>query len=108
MPLPGEATLSAAAGDAGATHHLNIVVVFLVAASAAILGDNAGYWLGRAGGLRLAERYGHFVRLDAPKLKIGRDLFQPPGGKAVFFRGVAAALPPPPPSPPPPNPLTLP
>ena len=85
MPLPGEATLIAAAVYAGATHHLNIGVVFLVAASAAILGDNAGYWLGRAGGLRLAERYGHFVRLDATKLKIGRYLFERHGGKVVFF-----------------------
>jgi membrane protein DedA with SNARE-associated domain len=85
IPLPGETTLIAAAVYAGATNRLNIGVVFLVAAAAAIVGDNAGYWLGRAGGQRLADRYGHFVRLDATKLKIGRYLFERHGGKVVFF-----------------------
>jgi membrane protein DedA with SNARE-associated domain len=85
IPLPGETTLIAAAVYAGATHHLNIGVVFLVAATAAILGDNAGYWLGRTGGQRLADRYGHLVRLDATKMKIGRYLFERHGGKVVFF-----------------------
>ncbi len=85
IPLPGETTLIAAAVYAGATHHLNIGAVFLVAATAAIVGDNAGYWLGRAGGQRVADRYGHFVRLDATKLKIGRYLFERHGSKVVFF-----------------------
>jgi membrane protein DedA with SNARE-associated domain len=80
VPLPGESTLIAAAVYAGSTHHLDIGVVFLVAATAAILGDNAGYWLGRVGGQRLADRYGRFVRLDATKLKIGRYLFARHGG----------------------------
>jgi membrane protein DedA with SNARE-associated domain len=85
IPLPGETTLIAAAIYAGSTHHLNIGAVFLVAASAAILGDNAGYWIGRSGGQRLAHRYGRFVHLDATKLKIGRYLFDRHGGKVVFF-----------------------
>jgi membrane protein DedA with SNARE-associated domain len=85
IPLPGETTLIAAAVYAGSTHHLNIAVVFLVAAAAAILGDNAGYWIGRSGGQRLVNRYGRFVRLDATKLKIGRYLFARHGGKVVFF-----------------------
>jgi membrane protein DedA with SNARE-associated domain len=85
IPLPGETTLIAAAVYAGSTHHLNIGVVFLVAAAAAILGDNAGYWLGRAGGQRLVDRYGRFVRLDATKMKVGRYLFDRHGGKVVFF-----------------------
>jgi membrane protein DedA with SNARE-associated domain len=92
VPLPGETTLIAASVYAGSTHHLNIGVVFLVAATAAILGDNAGYWLGRAGGQRLADRYGRFVRLDATKLKIGRYLFARHGGKVVFFGRFVSVL----------------
>jgi membrane protein DedA with SNARE-associated domain len=92
IPLPGESTLIAAAVYAGSTHHLNIGVVFLVAAAAAILGDNAGYWIGRVGGQRLADRYGHFVRLDATKLKIGRYLFARHGGTVVFFGRFVAVL----------------
>jgi signal transduction histidine kinase len=75
IPLPGETTLIAASVYAGSTHHLNIGVVFLVAAVAAIAGDNAGYWIGRAGGQRLVARYGRMVRLDAKKVKVGRYLF---------------------------------
>jgi len=85
IPLPGETTLIAAAIYAGSTHHLNVGFVFLVAASAAITGDNAGYWVGRTGGQRLAERYGRLVRLDATKLAIGRYLVARHGGKVVFF-----------------------
>jgi membrane protein DedA with SNARE-associated domain len=85
IPLPGETTLIAAAIYAGSTHHLNIAVVFLVAAAAAILGDNAGYWIGRSGGQRLVHRWGRFVRLDATKMKVGRYLFARHGGKVVFF-----------------------
>lgn len=92
VPLPGESTLIAASVYAGSTHHLNIGVVFLVAATAAILGDNGGYWLGRAGGQRLVDRYGRLVRLDATKLKIGRYLFARHGGKVVFFGRFVSVL----------------
>jgi membrane protein DedA with SNARE-associated domain len=85
IPLPGETTLIAASVYAGSTHHLDIGVVFLVAAAAAIAGDNAGYWVGRTGGQRLAGRYGRLVRLDATKLLVGRYLFARHGGKVVFF-----------------------
>jgi membrane protein DedA with SNARE-associated domain len=50
IPLPGETALIAAAVYySGATHHLNVVVLVAVAASAAVIGDNAGYWIGRTG-----------------------------------------------------------
>src|ERR671936_891581 len=49
--VPGETALIAAAVYA-AQGHLSIVGVIVVAAAAAILGDNAGYWLGREGGRR--------------------------------------------------------
>jgi membrane protein DedA with SNARE-associated domain len=75
IPLPGETALIAASLYAGSTHHLNIFVVAAVALAAAVIGDNAGYWLGRGGGGALVARYGHLVRLDARKLKVGRYLF---------------------------------
>jgi len=92
LPLPGETTLIAAAIYAGSTHHLNIGVVFLAAAAAAILGDNAGYWLGRSAGRRLVRRYGHLVRLDATKMKVGRYLFARYGGTVVFAGRFVTAL----------------
>jgi membrane protein DedA with SNARE-associated domain len=92
LPLPGESALIAAALYAGTTHNLSIFVLAVVAASAAIAGDNAGYWIGRTGGQRLAERYGHYVHLDRPKLKVGRYLFARYGVKVVFFGRFVAIL----------------
>ena len=85
VPLPGETALIAAALYAGSTHRLNIGLIALIAAVAAVAGDNGGYWLGRHGGTRLVRRYGHWVRLDARRLKVGRYLFARHGGKVVFF-----------------------
>ena len=51
IPLPGETALITAALYAGTTHHLNVVALAAVATCAAVIGDNAGYWIGRTGGL---------------------------------------------------------
>lgn len=85
VPLPGETVLVAAATYAGATHHLSIWFVFLVGAGAAIIGDTVGYWIGDLGGYRLLRRYGRYVHIDEPKIKVGRYLFDRRGGAVVFF-----------------------
>ncbi|MGH3169370.1 MAG: DedA family protein [Trebonia sp.] len=92
IPLPGETALIGAALYAGTTHHLNVVVLAVVAAAAAIAGDNAGYWIGRTGGYRLAERYGRYVRLDQAKLGAGRYLFERHGVRVVLFGRFVAVL----------------
>ena len=92
IPLPGESALIAAGLYAGTTHHLNIAAVAAVAASAAVIGDNAGYWIGTTGGRRLAERYGRYVRLNRARLKVGRYLFARHGVKVVFFGRFVAVL----------------
>jgi membrane protein DedA with SNARE-associated domain len=85
VPFPGEATLIATAIYAGHSHNLNIFIVVGVAAAAAIMGDNIGYWVGREVGYRLLHRYGRYVLLTEPRLKLGRYLFARHGGKVVFF-----------------------
>jgi membrane protein DedA with SNARE-associated domain len=92
IPLPGESALIAAALYAGTTHHLNIAALAAVAASAAVIGDNAGYWIGKTGGRRLAERYGRYVRLTRPRLKVGRYLYARHGIKVVFLGRFVAVL----------------
>jgi membrane protein DedA with SNARE-associated domain len=91
-PLPGETVVIAAALYAGSTHRLNIGLIALVAAVGAIAGDNGGYWLGQYGGSRLVRRYGHWVRLDARKLNVGRYLFLRHGGKIVFLGRLLTSL----------------
>ena len=85
IPLPGETILVAAGVYAGHTHRLSIWVLFAVAAAAAIAGDNIGFALGHKGGYRLIRRYGHYIRLDERKLKVGRYLYDRHGAKVVFF-----------------------
>lgn len=85
IPVPGETMLVAAALYAGATHQLEIVAVIVVAASGAVIGDNAGYWIGHWGGYRLLTRYGRYIRLHEGRVKLARYLFLRHGGKVVFF-----------------------
>jgi membrane protein DedA with SNARE-associated domain len=92
IPLPGETALVTAALYAGSTHQIGIGWVVLVAALAAILGDNIGYLIGRSIGVRLVARYGRYVRLDEPRLKVGQYLFLRHGGKIVFFGRFVAFL----------------
>ena len=92
IPFPGETMLLVAAIFAGTTHRLSILLVIVAAASGAILGDNLGFIIGRVGGYRLLRRYGHYIRLDERKLKLGQYLFMKHGGKVVFFGRFVAVL----------------
>jgi membrane protein DedA with SNARE-associated domain len=92
LPLPGEATLIAAAVYAGKTHHLNIWGVIAAGATGAIIGDNIGFWVGREIGYRLLLRYGHYVYLTDARIKLGQYLFLRHGGKIVFFGRFIAVL----------------
>jgi membrane protein DedA with SNARE-associated domain len=99
IPVPGETMLIAVALYAGSTHRVTIGSIMLVASSAATLGGMIGYITGRWIGLRLLVRYGKYLGLDEPRLKVGQYLFLRHGGKIVFFgrfvdllRILAAAL----------------
>lgn len=92
VPVPGETALVTTAIYAGSTHQIDIVWVVLVAAAAAIIGDNIGYFIGRSIGVRLLVRYGTYLRLDQKRLKVGQYLFLRHGGKIVFFGRFVAIL----------------
>lgn len=92
IPLPGETALIAAGAYAGSTHSLSPWAIFAVAAMAAIIGDNIGYWVGAAGGHRLLRRYGKRVRIDERKLKAGRYVFDRHGAKVVILGRFVSVL----------------
>jgi membrane protein DedA with SNARE-associated domain len=84
VPVPGEtalitASLLASRGD------LNIAVVIVLAAAAAIVGDNIGYLIGRKGGRWALERPGRFHRERLRVIATGEPFFERHGPKAVFF-----------------------
>jgi undecaprenyl-diphosphatase len=91
IPLPGETVLVTAAALA-ALGHLSIWWVIAIAAAGGIVGDAAGYWIGRLGGLALLKRYGRFVHFDEHKLDRVRSFFDRHGSKAVFFGRFIALL----------------
>jgi undecaprenyl-diphosphatase len=91
IPLPGETALVTAAAWA-ALGHLSIFGVVATAAAAAILGDNGGYWIGRAGGIALVRRYGRFLHLNESQLERAHRLFERHGAKTVFFGRFIALL----------------
>ena len=91
IPVPGETGLATAAFLAHQGHY-SIVWVIVVAAAAAIVGDNIGYWLGRVGGRRLLERWRVTRRYAEKALPPAERFFRKHGAKAVFFGRFIAIL----------------
>jgi membrane protein DedA with SNARE-associated domain len=84
VPLPGETALVAAAIFAS-QGNLNIVEVIAVAAAAAIIGDNLGYWVGRTGGRKLLEHFGPLQRWSSRTLPWAESFFKRHGGKTIVL-----------------------
>ncbi|WP_424363467.1 DedA family protein [Methylocystis parvus] len=92
VPLPGETILVAASIYAGHSHELAIEGVVLAAAAGAILGDNAGYWVGRELGAPLLARFGPRIGVTPEKIQIGQYFFRHWGGYVVFIGRFIALL----------------
>jgi membrane protein DedA with SNARE-associated domain len=84
VPLPGETALITA-GVLASQGHYSIVAVIAVAAAAAIVGDNVGYWIGRKGGRALLYRTPYIRDYFARVLPPSERFFKRHGAKAVFF-----------------------
>ena len=84
IPLPGETALIAA-GILASKGELSIELVIVVAATAAIVGDNIGFWIGRRGGRKLLELPGPLAQHRQRVLDRGEEVFRRHGGKTVFF-----------------------
>jgi membrane protein DedA with SNARE-associated domain len=82
--LPGETALIAAAIYAS-NGRLAIEGVIGVAAAAAIIGDNVGYWIGREGGRRLLYKWSVTARFADRVMPPAERFFERHGGKAVFL-----------------------
>src|SRR4051794_4337491 len=91
VPLPGEAALVAASVLAQRGHY-SIVVVIAVAALAAIVGDNCGYWIGRKGGRALLARTPIVRDAFERALPPSERFFARHGAKTVFLGRFVAFL----------------
>jgi membrane protein DedA with SNARE-associated domain len=98
FPLPAEAALMAA-GIFARTRGLDLWSLIVASTVAAVLGNVAGFWIGRRFGQALLQRYGARVGLTDARLRIGQWLFERYGGRFVFvarflpfLRNMAAIL----------------
>ena len=92
IPVPGETALIAF-GVLASQGHYSIAVVIAVAAAAAIVGDNLGFWaIGRFGGRALIARYGWVERRTRHVLPRAEALIKHYGGSAVFFGRFVSVL----------------
>jgi membrane protein DedA with SNARE-associated domain len=83
LPVPGETALLAGAALAH-TGQLSLWWVIVTAIGGAILGDNLGFYIGRHGGRRIAERHGWRVGITPERLTEFDQFFQRHGPKTVF------------------------
>jgi membrane protein DedA with SNARE-associated domain len=92
VPVPGETALIGF-GVLASRGQYSIASVIVVAASAAIVGDNLGFWLiGRRGGRALIARYPWVERRTQRVLPRAEALTERYGGRAVFFGRFVSVL----------------
>lgn len=91
VPVPGETALITA-GILASQGRLPIEGVIAVAATAAILGDNVGFLIGRRYGRRLLTAPGPLSRHRLRVIEIGEPFFDRHGPKAVFLGRFVSGL----------------
>jgi len=91
VPLPGETALITAAVLAQQGRY-SLEAVIVVAALAAIIGDNGGYWIGRKGGRGLLRRTPVVRTYFEKALPPSERFFRKHGAKTVFFGRFIAFL----------------
>jgi membrane protein DedA with SNARE-associated domain len=91
IPLPGE-TMLIAAGILAERGHYEIWQVIVIAAAAAIIGDNGGYWAARIWGKRLLTKVPLVGRHYERVLPRAERFFEAHGGKTVFIGRFVAIL----------------
>ena len=91
IPVPAETALIAAALLAH-DGQMDIVVLTILAATAAIIGDNIGFAIGRRYGRNLFLVKGPFLHHRHKALELGEPFFARHGPKAVFLGRWVAGL----------------
>jgi membrane protein DedA with SNARE-associated domain len=92
LPLPGETALIVF-GVLASQGNYPIELIIAVAAAAAVVGDNLGYWvIGRWGGRALFRRWRWLSRYADRVLPGVERIMERHGGKTVFFGRFIAVL----------------
>lgn len=91
IPVPGE-TMMIAASVLAATGRLDPYLVIASGTTGAIIGDNAGYWIGRIGGRKLLTRVSQKFPSADRGIKTTEKFFQTYGGITVLLARFVAGV----------------
>ena len=98
IPIPSEAVmlfagaLASGATIAGVHTHLDVVAVALCGTAGNVAGSLIAYWVGRAGGRPLIERWGRYVLLSRRELDRSEVFFARRGPAAVLVGRVLPVI----------------
>ncbi len=85
LPLPGETVLVSASFLSHKSGKLNLIWIIIAAIAAAIMGDNAAYWLGHKFGATLIRWLRWLAHLDDSDVAAAKDLIRRRGPVTIFF-----------------------
>jgi membrane protein DedA with SNARE-associated domain len=91
LPVPEETT-TLLSGIAVRKGWLSYPIVWSICVGAAIIGDNAGYWIGHTGGRRLLLHFGPLVGVTPERFVRFQAFFDKHGAKTVFFARFVGGL----------------
>ena len=83
VPVPGE-TILLIAGYFAATGEFHLLLVMLVAATGAVIGDNIGFAIGHHYGRSMLLRFGRFVFLTPKRVQQMENYFERHGNKTIL------------------------
>jgi len=89
--LPGDVTLLVA-GLLASQGRLSLAWLIVLASIGAILGDSAGYAVGRFGGINFLRRYGRFFFFRERYLEKAQRYFDVHGGKTILIGRFVAVV----------------
>lgn len=85
LPLPGETILIFASFLAFRHQQFHYGWVIAAGVTAATVGDNAGYWLGRTLGRRFLDKWKHIFHVDRQDIAAGERLIRRRGDLTIYF-----------------------
>lgn len=91
VPFPGE-TVLIVGGVAASLGHMNLAAVIIIAATAAILGDNVGYLIGKRFGRKIIKKFEKFPLFHYKHIDRAERFFKNHGNKTVFIGRFTAIL----------------
>jgi membrane protein DedA with SNARE-associated domain len=91
IPIPGE-TITLAGGFLAGNGELKYPLVLLAAVGGAVVGDSAGYGLGRWGGMKVLESIATIFRIPLEEIVKAKEKFTANSDRAVFFGRFIALL----------------